>query len=123
MTASQSRNKNVKTGPREIGQLKSFKLVRLNFVTIDDLKKRIDQAEELLETGKVPKSAKGGSPATKDPTLSKARGDLTKANNKLDDAKKRITELEAELKVAMDSLPNDEQAPKTAFPPTTDPAD
>jgi len=77
-------------GPNEIGQLKDFAIIRLGRIERDEFIKRFEAAKGVLETGKVPVAAKGGSPKVKDATLAKAKGDLTKA-------KKKIAELEEEI--------------------------
>jgi hypothetical protein len=78
-------------GPNEIGQAKDITILRLGRIEEDDFRKRLKAIKNVLKTGKVPAEMKGGSPKVKDATLSKAKGDLTKAN-------KKIAELEAELK-------------------------
>jgi predicted nucleic acid-binding Zn-ribbon protein len=43
---------------------------------------------------------KGGSPKVKDATMAKAKGDLTKANNKIEALKKELEEAKQSLAVA-----------------------
>lgn len=80
-------------GPNLIGQLKDFATIRLGKIEREDLTKRVEAAKKILETGKVPAAAKGGSPVTKDATLAKAKGDLTKAKKKIEVLEKELEEL------------------------------
>ena len=97
-TLTQLRDPAQAKGPRQIGQVKRDISVRIGKVSRDEVVKRLDAAEKILTTGKVPAAAKGGAPKTKDATLAKAKGDLTKANNKLKEAQARIKELESYAK-------------------------
>lgn len=101
-TLSQLRNPEEAKGPRQIGQVKRNISVRIGKVSRDEVVKRLDMAEAILTTGKVPAAAKGGAPKVKDATLAKAKGDLTKANNKLKAAEARIKELESYAKPGAD---------------------
>jgi len=101
-TMSQLRDPAEVKGPKQIGQLKRDISVRIGKVSREEVVKRLDAAESILTTGKVPAAAKGGAPKTKDATLAKAKGDLTKANNKLKAAEARIKELESYAKPGAD---------------------
>ena len=70
--------------------------VRVGKVCRDQIVKRLDAAEAILTTGKIPAALKGGAPKVKDATLAKAKGDLTKANNKLEEAKQDLVVAVAE---------------------------
>lgn len=70
-------------GPGQIGQVKSQKVIHLGNIPREQLVKRIDAATKVLETGKVPKAAQGGKPATKDATLTKCQEKLKKAQEEL----------------------------------------
>jgi len=83
-------------GPRQIGQVKRDISVRVGKVSRDQIVKRLDAAEAILTTGKIPAALKGGAPKVKDATLAKAKGDLTKANNKLEEAKQDLVVAVAE---------------------------
>ena len=96
-TLSQLRDPAQAKGPRQIGQVKRNISVRIGKVTREEAVKRLDAAEAILTTGKVPAAAKGGSPKTKDATLSKAKGDLTKANKKIEGLKKELAEALARI--------------------------
>jgi hypothetical protein len=74
-------------GPRQIGQLKRDISVRIGKVSIDEVVKRLDAAESILTTGKVPAEAK-------------AKDDLTKANKKIEELKKELEETKAMIPTA-----------------------
>lgn len=105
-TLSQLRDPAQAKGPRQIGQVKRNISVRIGKVTREQVIKRLDAAEAILTTGKVPAAAKGGSPKTKDATLSKAKGDLTKANNKIEALKKELAASTTELEKALERIPS-----------------
>ena len=94
-TMSQLRDPAEVKGPKQIGQLKRDISVRIGKVSREEVVKRLDAAESILTTGKVPAAVKGGAPKTKDATLAKAKGDLTKANKKIEALKKELAEAKA----------------------------
>ena len=84
-------------GPKQIGQLKRDISVRIGKVSREEVVKRLDAVEGILTTGKVPAEMKGGAPKTKDATLAKAKGDLTKANKKIEELKKELADTLAKM--------------------------
>lgn len=92
VTLSQLRDPGQAKGPRQIGQLKRTIIVPIGKVKREQVIKRLDAAEKVLSTGRVPAAAKGGAPATSNATLAKAKGDLTKAKKKIEALKKELAE-------------------------------
>lgn len=107
-TLSQLRNPAQAKGPRQIGQLKRDISVRIGKVSREEMIKRLDAVEGILTTGKVPAAVKGGAPKTKDATLAKAKGDLTKANKKIEALKKELAEALNKISDQVDKVPDPE---------------
>lgn len=82
-------------GPGQIGQMKHTIPVRIGKVKQEEMSKRLDLAVSILNTGKVPAEAKGGSSKTKDATI---KGREKALQKELDKALARIEELEAYAK-------------------------
>ncbi len=54
--------------PKQVGQGRSKKHIRLHGITLDELKNRMDNAKSVLETGKIPGKPKKETPAPPPPT-------------------------------------------------------
>lgn len=132
-------------GPKQLGQLKKTITVRIGKVRQEEMGKRLDLAESILNTGKVPASVKGGSAKTAKDTdngraaaqdmakLALEKLELTnqafqEQTEELETAKARIIELTEECNKAYTSIDqlNSEKNPPVETPipdetPTPDP--